>query len=117
MQGLREHRDFPEPWRRDPFDRSGAIDRLMDELAQLGKLAAASSWPDDYLTRNLAEIARFVEETTRIEAVRGRDYDGLEAECGRWNYTSSVTRSRSRVRESAMIDLLVVDSDLKATPE
>ena len=36
MQSLCEHRDFPEPWRRDPFDRSGAIDTLMDELAQLG---------------------------------------------------------------------------------
>ena len=80
MQSLREHRDFPEPWRRDPFDRNVAIDRLMHELAQLGELAAASSWPEDYLTRNIAEIAHFVEETTRIEAVRGRDYDGLEAE-------------------------------------
>ena len=70
MQSLREHRDFPEPWRRDPFDRNAAIDRLMHELAQLGELAAASSWPDDYLTRNLAEIARFVGETARIEAVR-----------------------------------------------
>jgi ATP-dependent helicase/nuclease subunit A len=80
MQSLRQHRDFPEPWRRDPFERSGAVDALMEELAQLGRLAAASSWPDDYLTRNLAEIARFVEETTRIEAVRGRDYDGLESE-------------------------------------
>ena len=79
MHSLREHRDFPEPWRRDPFDRNGAIDALMDELAQLGALAAASSWPGDYLARNLAEIARFVEETTRLEAVRGRDYDGLEA--------------------------------------
>ena len=80
MQTLREHRDFPEHWRRDPFDRSGTVDTLMNELAQLGQLAAASSWADDYLTRNLAEIARFVEETTRIEAVRRRDYDGLEAE-------------------------------------
>ena len=80
MQGLCEHRDFPEPWRRDPFDRNGAIDECMHELAQLGDLAATDSWPDDRLTRNLAEIARFVEETTRIEAVRGRDYDGLEAE-------------------------------------
>src|SRR6516225_9305012 len=80
MQGLREHRDFPERWRRDPFDRKDAIDSLMDKLAQLGGLAAVSSWPDDRLTCNLAEIARFVEETARIEAVRGRDYDGLEAE-------------------------------------
>jgi len=42
-------------------------------------LAAESSWPDDYLARNLMEIERFVAENTRAEAVRGRDYDGLEA--------------------------------------
>jgi ATP-dependent helicase/nuclease subunit A len=80
MHALRKHRDFPERWRRDPFDRSGAIDALMDEMAQLGSFAAASSWSDDYLARNLAQVARFIEETTRLEAVRGRDYDGLEAE-------------------------------------
>jgi ATP-dependent helicase/nuclease subunit A len=80
MQSLRDHRDFPEPWRRDPFDRNGVIDTLIHKLAQFGQLAAASSWSDDYLTRNLTEIARFAEETARIEAVRGRDYDGLEAE-------------------------------------
>jgi ATP-dependent helicase/nuclease subunit A len=80
MHGLREHRDFPQRWRRDPFDRNGAVDALLDELAQLGTLAAASSWPEDYLARNFAEISRFVEETTRLEVVRGRDYDGLEAE-------------------------------------
>ena len=91
-QSLREHRDFPEPWRRDPFDRNAAIDRLIHELAQLGELAAASSWPDDYLTRNLAEIARFVGETARIEAVRGRDYDGLEAE------SRGLLRGPSRLR-------------------
>jgi ATP-dependent helicase/nuclease subunit A len=43
-------------------------------------LGARLSWPDDPLGRNLAEIARFVREATRLEAVRGRDYDGLEAE-------------------------------------
>src|SRR5262249_269289 len=78
MHPLREHREFPERWRRAPFDRTGAIDALIDELAKLGRLAAVSSWPEDYLARNLAEISRFVEELTRLEAVRGRDYDGLE---------------------------------------
>lgn len=75
MQSLHRHHDFPEPWRHSPFDRSAAVDTLMDELGQLGRLGAASLRPDDYLTRNLAEVARFVEETARIEAVRGRDYD------------------------------------------
>jgi len=59
MQSLRQHRDFPERWRRDPFDRVGAIDRLVEEIGHLGTLAATSSWADDYLTRNLAEIDRF----------------------------------------------------------
>ena len=79
LGSLVEHRDFPASWRRDPFDRSGAIDAIMEQLIGVGSLASKSSWPDDYLTRNLAEIARFVEENARAEAVRGRDYDGLEA--------------------------------------
>ena len=45
MQTLREHRDFSEPWRRQTFDRNGAIDALMTELSALGALAPRSSWP------------------------------------------------------------------------
>src|SRR5262249_13310980 len=80
MHKLREHRDFPAVWRRDPFDRKQAIDQRMEELAQVGKLAAASSWSKDLLTVNLSNIARFAEETARLEALRGRDYDGVEAD-------------------------------------
>src|SRR5262249_46494136 len=40
MDALREHRDFPTGWRRDPFDRKREIDALMDELSELGKLTA-----------------------------------------------------------------------------
>src|SRR5215471_8301113 len=76
---LLDHRDFPAAWRRDAFDRQGAIDAIMEQLIGVGSLATKSSWPDDYLAQNLAEIARFVEENARVEAVRGRDYDGLEA--------------------------------------
>ena len=36
MLSLIEHRDFPTPWRRDPFDRDGVIDALMD--------AAGGAW-------------------------------------------------------------------------
>jgi ATP-dependent exoDNAse (exonuclease V) beta subunit len=52
----------------------------MNELADVGELGETSSWPEDYLTRSLDHIARFVEEATRLETVSGRDYDGLEAE-------------------------------------
>jgi ATP-dependent helicase/nuclease subunit A len=80
MNSLCEHRDFPETWRRDPFDRNNRIDTLVSELARLGPLAAESSWPEDPLASNLADIARFIGETGRLEQVSGRDYDGLEAE-------------------------------------
>src|SRR6516165_4043729 len=79
LGSLIEHRDFPTPWRHDPFNRTGATDTLIEQLAGVAALAAESSRPDDHLTRNLAEIRRFVDENARAEAVRGRDYDGLEA--------------------------------------
>jgi ATP-dependent exoDNAse (exonuclease V) beta subunit len=80
MNSLREHRDFPEPWRRDPFDRDNTIDSIVGELAGLAPFAAESSWPEDHLAGNLADIARFIADTTRLEQVRARDYDGIEAE-------------------------------------
>ena len=132
MQALREHRDFPEPWRREPFDRSRAIDALMDELARLGALAATSSWPEDYLARNLTEISRFVEESTRLEAVRDRDYDGLEAELrtvARWRSwtwkgaqrTTFGTLSRNealalRDQAKANLDAFIAASDADLAP-
>ena len=77
---LVEHRDFPAGWRREPFDRAGAMDAVMEALAEVATLAARAEREDDYLARNLAEIAVFVEEMRHLEAVRGRDCDGLEAE-------------------------------------
>jgi ATP-dependent helicase/nuclease subunit A len=76
---LAERRDFPAPWRHAPFDRARAIDALLDEMRVLGG-AAAGRDPADYFTRSLLEIARFVAEVERREAIRERDYDALEAE-------------------------------------
>ena len=132
MQTLREHRDFPAPWRRQTFDRNGAIDDLMTELSALGALAARSSWPDDYLTRNLAEISRFIGETTRLEAVRDRDYDGLESDLravARWRSwtwkgaqrTTFGNRSRDEVlalrdQAKANLDAFIEASDADLAP-
>ncbi|MBO0737949.1 MAG: UvrD-helicase domain-containing protein, partial [Alphaproteobacteria bacterium] len=80
MDNMRDHRDFPGPWRRDPFDRDSETDALVAELAALGPLAAESSRPEDSLARNLREIGRVVADATRLEQASGRDYDGLEAE-------------------------------------
>ena len=76
---LAEHRDFPTPWRRDPFDRASEIDELIRGLSEVGELAPKASWPQDYLAQNLGHIKRFIDENARLETVRGRDYDGLEA--------------------------------------
>src|SRR3989442_7546416 len=77
---LVERRDFPATWRHEEgFEREGTIDALMEEMAALGAFAAAGD-PDDYFVRSLAEIARFVEEVRRREAILGRDHDRLEAE-------------------------------------
>jgi len=76
---LAERRDFRAPWRRVPFDRDRGIDGLMCDLAALGAHAGEGD-PEDYFTRSLAAIAEFVSEVTRREIIRGRDYDGLEAE-------------------------------------
>ena len=132
MQTLREHRDFPAPWRRQTFDRNGAIDALMTELSALGALAARSSWPDDHLARNLVEISRSIDETTRLEAVRDRDYDGLESDLravARWRSwtwkgaqrTTFGNRSRDEVlalrdKAKADLDAFIEASDADLAP-
>src|SRR6185312_16953592 len=77
---LIERRDFDAPWRHDPaFDRDVEIDALLVEMAALGARADGGE-PDDWFTKSLQQLARFADEARRREAVRGRDYDGLEAE-------------------------------------
>ncbi len=73
------HRDFPAAWRREPLARASRLDGVMAGLAEVGALADRAERESDYLAQNLAELARFVDETRRLEAVRGRDDDGLEA--------------------------------------
>ena len=104
----------------------------MTELSELGSLAPRSSWPGDYLTRNLAEISRFVDETTRLEAVRDRDYDGLESDLravARWRSwtwkgapkTTFGNRSRDEVlalrdQAKANLDAFIEASDADLAP-
>jgi ATP-dependent exoDNAse (exonuclease V) beta subunit len=75
---LREWRDFKTLWELQPFDRDREIDALIVEVTALGTLALEAE-PDDWLARSLLEISRPVLEATRLEAVRKRDYDALEA--------------------------------------
>src|SRR6266849_5355321 len=77
-QELLNWRDFDTPWRHSPFARDVEIDAIVAEVMALGELADDAE-PDDWLGKGLDAIARPVREATRLEAVRGRDYDALEA--------------------------------------
>ena len=71
-------RDFVTPWVESPLARDAEIDAIIAEVEALGKLADGAE-SDDWLGRGLDAIAKPVREATRLEAVRGRDYDALEA--------------------------------------
>ena len=75
---LMNWRDFDSPWRHSPFARDAEIDAIIAEVEALGKLAELGE-DDDWLAKGLDAIARPVAEATRLEAVRGRDYDALES--------------------------------------
>src|SRR5262249_2080605 len=75
---LREWRDFKTLWKLQTFDRDREIDALIAEVTDLGALALEAE-PDDWLGRRLLEISRPVSDAIRLETVRKRDYDALEA--------------------------------------
>ena len=118
---LAEHRDFPTSWRRDPFSRTSEIDELIRGLSALGELGPKASWLQDRLAQNLCEIKRFVDENARLETVRGRDYDGLEAALGdlarqrSWGYKGAKKTSfGSLSRDDALARRDSVKADLDA---
>jgi len=76
---LVERRDFDAPWRREPhFHREEEIDAAVEQLRDLGALAAKSRRPGK-LKDALAEVQRFIEDLDHRERVAERDPDGLEA--------------------------------------
>ena len=78
-QSLVDQRHFPAGWRRDPgFTRDATIDRLLEEMESLADKAQDLD-RNDWFTKSLLEIAKFVDEVRRAERVRPRDHDALEA--------------------------------------
>jgi ATP-dependent exoDNAse (exonuclease V) beta subunit len=72
-------RHFPAPWRRDPgFERDARIDELLGRMESLAARAVDGD-RNDWFTKSLVEIAKFVDEVRRAERVRARDHDALEA--------------------------------------
>ena len=77
---LVRERDFTTSWKRfEGFDREADIDALVLEMEELGEWSDAGN-PEQWLTKSLAYLKRFVAEITRLESLGNpRDYDGIEA--------------------------------------
>lgn len=128
-----EHRDFATPWRRpDAFDRDGAMETLVGALEELGAYAEKAGNKDDWLPKNLADVARWIYELRRKERNGDRDHDGLEAALrdlarlrswkwkgsGKW-YAKGIERAtvleqREAVRERLEAFVATSDADLAA---
>jgi ATP-dependent exoDNAse (exonuclease V) beta subunit len=107
---LAGHRDFGRPWRREPFDREGALDAALAPILELGVLGEeARVAGDEYLAKALDKMRRFADELGRRERVRGRDDDELEADLsllGRakewtWRVGGGGREARSALRSRA----------------
>jgi len=73
-------RDFPAEWRRDPFDRDGEIDVLVERLHDFAALTRGCRNPGrDNLYRDTEPARLLSRDIRRAEEVRPRDHDGLEA--------------------------------------
>ena len=73
-------RDFPAPWRRDPFARQAVIDKLVHQVHQLAELSSHPAWTDHPLYFATLPVRQQDENIRAAELVRARDYDGLEAD-------------------------------------
>ncbi|HSE20260.1 MAG TPA: UvrD-helicase domain-containing protein, partial [Pyrinomonadaceae bacterium] len=77
---LAAERDFSAPWQEpENFDRLAEIDSLIEEMNELGSWSDKGD-PEQWFTKSLQFLKRFVSDITRLEALgQKRDYDGIEA--------------------------------------
>jgi len=76
---LIEQRDFPAPYARPEFDRCAALDAVVEELRKVAELADKGN-PEDWLTKSILEIRRYVSEIDRRSESGARDHDAVEAQ-------------------------------------
>ena len=57
---LIEWRDFPAMWRREEFDREGAIERLLAQVSELGLMAAQCRRTNDNLALKAERVRKFL---------------------------------------------------------
>ena len=75
---LAERRDFPKPWRREPFEREQETDDLVEAVSELAEMCSQCKKPADELFKALRPVRDLVGRIQRAERERRRDYDELE---------------------------------------
>ncbi len=76
---LVEWRDYPAPWRRDPFPREEEIDTLIRMAADLAALSSRPRRVTDYLYQGLAPARAFSGWIEKSQTHGPPDYDTLES--------------------------------------
>lgn len=76
---LVEWRDFPRAWRREDFDQQEEIGRIIPEIEELARRAAACTVNAHPVRHYLRCVTDFVSRMRRADQIRPRDYDELEA--------------------------------------
>lgn len=75
---LVEWRDYPAPWRRDPFAREAEIDTLARMTRDLAEMSRNPRRVTDELYLGIAPARALAGWMVRAEQAGKRDYDGLE---------------------------------------
>jgi ATP-dependent helicase/nuclease subunit A len=76
---LVEWRDYPAPWRREPFSREEEIDTLIRMAADLAALSSRPRRVTDYLYQALAPARAFAGWIEKSQTHGPPDYDTLES--------------------------------------
>lgn len=77
---LIEWRDYSAPWRRDPFDRTAEIDRLLELVAAVADHSATNENHKDILYQGTECIRSLHGLVQRAKETRSFDYDFFEAQ-------------------------------------
>ena len=101
---LAEWRDFQAPWRREPFERTAILDRIIADLMDFADLAERVKNRRDRLYLALRPALLLVRAIRRKDELQpGRDYDSLEADlvelAGNSRFTKPLKGSGTRYGE------------------
>ena len=81
---LADWRDYPAPWRRDPFERDAEIDGLLEKLHAFADLTSNPTEQNDPFYEDTRRARRLADDIDLVERIRppdqARDYDGLEGD-------------------------------------